>query len=59
MAGQYCNPFSCTSFAQSYEHYSSLPGTSFLIDILQQSDFDIRQLNGVSATASTNCAPTG
>ena len=55
------NPFSLfNAFAQkSYENFWFSTGTpTFLIDILQQSDFDIRQLDGVSATAEQFDAPT-
>ena len=48
------NPFSLfNAFAQKkYANFWFSTGTpTFLIDILQQSDFDIRQLDGVSATA--------
>ena len=55
------NPFSLfNAFAQkSYENFWFSTGTpTFLIDILQQSNFDIRQLDGVSATAEQFDAPT-
>ena len=55
------NPFSLfNAFAQKkYANFWFSTGTpTFLIDILQQSDFDIRQLDGVSATAEQFDAPT-
>ena len=55
------NPFSLFNAfdAKEYKNFWFSTGTpTFLIDILQQSDFDIRQLDGVSATAEQFDAPT-
>lgn len=55
------NPFSLfNAFAQkSYANFWFSTGTpTFLIDILQQSNFDIRELDGVSATAEQFDTPT-
>lgn len=55
------NPFSLfNAFAsKSYENFWFSTGTpTFLIDILQQSNFDIRQLDGSTATAEQFDAPT-
>lgn len=55
------NPFSLfNAFAQlSYEDFWFSSGTpTFLIDILQESDFDIRDLDGLTATSTQFDAPT-
>ena len=55
------NPFSLfNAFAQkSYENFWFSTGTpTFLINILQQSNFDIRELDGTTATAEQFDAPT-
>ena len=55
------NPFSLfNAFAQkSYENFWFSTGTpTFLINILQQSNFDIRELDGTTATAEQIDAPT-
>ena len=55
------NPFSLFNAfdAKEYKNFWFSTGTpTFLIDILQQSNFDIRQLDGVSATAEQFDAPT-
>lgn len=55
------NPFSLfNAFAQkSYENFWFSTGTpTFLINILQQSNFDIRELDGATATAEQFDAPT-
>ena len=55
------NPFSLFNAfdAKEYKNFWFSTGApTFLIDILQQSDFDIRQLDGVSATAEQFDAPT-
>lgn len=55
------NPFSLfNAFAQrSYENFWFSTGTpTFLIELLQASDFDIRCLDGVSASAEQFDAPT-
>lgn len=55
------NPFSLfNAFAQKkYANFWFSTGTpTFLIDILQQSNFDIRELDGVSATAEQFDTPT-
>ena len=55
------NPFSLfNAFAQkSYENFWFSTGTpTFLIDILQESDFDIRELDNTTATAEQFDAPS-
>ncbi|WP_303003355.1 ATP-binding protein [Bacteroides congonensis] len=55
------NPFSLfNAFAQkSYENFWFSTGTpTFLIDILQECDFDIRELDGTTATAEQFDAPS-
>ena len=55
------NPFSLfNAFAQkSYENFWFSTGTpTFLINILQQSNFDVRELDGATATAEQFDAPT-
>ena len=55
------NPFSLFSaFAQRrYENFWFSTGTpTFLIELLQESNFDIRELEGVSASAEQFDAPT-
>lgn len=55
------NPFSLfNAFAQrSYENFWFSTGTpTFLIELLQESDFDIRALDGVTASAEQFDAPT-
>lgn len=55
------NPFSLfNAFAQrSYENFWFSTGTpTFLIELLQESDFDIRELDGVAASAEQFDAPT-
>lgn len=55
------NPFSLfNAFAQrSYENFCFSTGTpTFLINLLKESDFDIRELEGVEATAEQFDAPS-
>ena len=55
------NPFSLfNAFAQrSYENFWFSTGTpTFLIELLRESDFDIRELDGVTASAEQFDAPT-
>lgn len=55
------NPFSLfNAFAQRkyYNFWFSTGTPTFLIDILQQSQFDIRELDGITATAEQFDAPT-